>query len=169
MRTSVENKYLVETVTAFSLEGPLEASNVVYIDIKRAFAGDGKKICLLITELLPRIDASDLTKSKTLHNQTYRNSVLFPSLITKSVFTNGETAAEDILKIFAEKIHNHGAEKNPEDMDAYEDSGSNNENKKQKVTTRSTKGAMARDTIVGIATNCDNVLAFLQAVSLKAP
>ena len=68
MRTSVENKYLVETVTAFSLEGPLEASNVVYIDIKRAFAGDGKKICLLITELLPRIDASDLTKSKTLHN-----------------------------------------------------------------------------------------------------
>ena len=46
---SVGNKSLGEMVTAFARAVPLEAPNVVSIDIEGAFAGDGKMIHLPTT------------------------------------------------------------------------------------------------------------------------
>ena len=58
------------------------------------------------------------------------------------------------------------------DVDKY--SGSREDNEKEKANTRSGKdatvsNATARDAMVGIAADCNNVLAFFQEVSIKAP
>ena len=49
------------------------------------------------------------------------------------------------------------------------DIGSNEDNKKEKTNIRSAKDATLRDAMIGVATDCDNVLMFLQSVAFKAP
>ena len=103
---------------------------MVSIDAKSAFTRDGEKIRILTTELLLRADANDLAKSKKLRDWKSRNTVLTPPFLTEAVFTDIETAAEALLKIFAKKIHDNGTEKNPEEKDADKDSQSKEDNKK---------------------------------------
>ena len=45
----------------------------------------------------------------------------------------------------------------------------NKDKNNERAKTRSNKGAMVCDAADRLAANCDNILAFLQAVTLKAP
>ena len=140
---------------------------MVLIDIERTFSENGKNIRLLVTEVLLCAAASNLAKSKNLRDRTARNAVLFPPLLMEIALTARETAEEALLKIFAEGITNQEAEKAAEELDADKESRSD-ENKKKSAKTRSTKDAMARDTTEGIVSNCNDILAFPQAVALKS-
>ena len=129
---SVGNKAFVKTVTAFSLARSLQVPTVVLIGIKRAFAVDGEKILLLTMEVLLHTTTGDLKKSSKLRNWTFRNAILLPKFLTKTVVTNGETAEEDLLKIFAENIKADEMENAPEESNSNEGSRYNENNNKAK-------------------------------------
>ena len=90
---------------------------MVSIDVKRAFTENGKNISLSKTEVFLRTANGDLEKSKKLRNWISRNAVLLLPFLTDAVVTDKETAAEALLKNFAEKIHNHEVENTPEETD----------------------------------------------------
>ena len=142
---------------------------MVLIDIKRAFVGNDEKINLPTTEVLPLAAAGKLAKSKKLWDWMSRNAVLLMPFLTETELTNIETAAEALLKIFSKRINKQEAENTTEDSDVEEDSRFDEDNEKERAKTRSTKDATARDVMDGIATSCDNILAFLQVVYLKSP
>ena len=83
---------------------------MVSIDIKHDFTGDGEKIRLLTTEVLLRAAAGELAKSKNIRNWTSMNVVVLPPFLTEIALTDGETAAEAIIKIFAERTNRQEAE-----------------------------------------------------------
>ena len=64
IHASVGNKSLGESVAVFTLEGSLDSPSVFFMDTTIAFATDGTKICLPITEVLICAAASDLMQSK---------------------------------------------------------------------------------------------------------
>ena len=117
MHASVGNKSLGKTVTSFALAGSLKAPTVVSIDIKRAFAGDGEKICLLKTEVLLRASTVKLAKYKKLQDWTSRNAVLLMPFLIEIVIADGKTAAEALLKIFYKRINEKEAKNASEDSD----------------------------------------------------
>ena len=82
--------------------------------------------------------------------------------------TVGETTAEALLKIFEDRITEQDLENAAEESDADKESRSDEDNEKisKKILT---KDAMARDATEIITADCDNILAFLQAVALKSP
>ena len=96
-------------------------------------------------------------------------SVLFPPFLTKIVLTDGETAAEALLKIFSKRINKKEAENATEESDTDEDIRSDKDNNKERVKTISTKDATMCDATEVILAGCNNILAFIQAVALKAP
>ena len=57
-------KSLGESVVAFALAGDLVSPSVISFNLKIAFATDGEKIRLPITEVLLRAVAGDLAQSK---------------------------------------------------------------------------------------------------------
>ena len=73
-----------------------------------------------------------------------------------------------LLKIFAERINRQEVENATEESDAYEDSRSNKDNEKERAKTTSTKYATVRDATDGISADCDDIVTFPQAVSLKS-
>ena len=82
--------------------------------------------------------------------------------------------AKVILNIFTERIKEQETEKSTAGLDVDKDIGSREDNEKEKENTRSGKdatarNATARDAMVRIAADCNNVLKFLQEISLKAP
>ena len=168
VHTSIRNKFFGEMVTNFVLEGSLEASTVVSIDIERALARNGKKVHYLTTKVLLLAATGKLAKSKKLREWMARNAVLFPPFLTDTALNDRETTVEALLKIFTDRINNQEVENAADELDAEVERRSDAENKKS-AKTRSTKDATARDTADGITTNCDNILLFFQAVALKAP
>ena len=108
--SSVGNKSLWQNSHHLRLEGYLEALAMVSIDIKHDFTGDGEKIRLLTTEVLLRAAAGELAKSKNIRNWTSMNVVVLPPFLTEIALTDGETAAEAIIKIFAERTNRQEAE-----------------------------------------------------------
>ena len=66
--TSIGNKYLEETGTAFALSISLEFPTVVSIDANCDFSSNGEKIRLLVTEVLLCTAVGNLTHSKNLRN-----------------------------------------------------------------------------------------------------
>ena len=66
-------------------------------------------------EFLLRAAAGKIAKSKKLQNWTSRNIVLLPPFLTEIAITDGETAAEALLKIFGERINNQETENAAED------------------------------------------------------
>ena len=94
-------------VTALALTGSLEAPIVVLIDIKRAFAGNGKNIRLPMKEVVICAAAGDLSKSKKFWEWMSRNAILLPPFLAEAIVNDGEIAAEALLKTFAEKILIH--------------------------------------------------------------
>ena len=107
------------------------------IDIKRAFASDGEKICLLATEFLLRAATGKLAKSEKLRDWKARNAVLLPTFLTEIALTVRETTAEALLKIFIEWITKQETEKAAEASDVDKENWFNGYNKK--IKTRSTK------------------------------
>ena len=59
------NKCLGEYLQAFALAGDLGSPYVISFNLEVAFAPEGEKICLLITEVLLRAAAGDLKGSAT--------------------------------------------------------------------------------------------------------
>ena len=103
---------------------------MVSIDVKCAVTGDVEKIRISTTELLLRADGDNLAKSENLRDWKSRNTVLVLPFLTEAVVINRETATEALLKIFAEKIHDHGIENNTEDTYADEDRQYKEDNEK---------------------------------------
>ena len=159
---------VTKTVTDFALVESLKVKTVVSIDFEPAFADDVKNIRLLTTEVILCATAGDLKKKKLsqLYIQERRSP---PAISDGGSCQQLKTAAEALLNISTEKIHDNGAENNPGDTEEDEYSGSDKKNVKEKAKTRSEKVATTRDGTAGIADECNDVLTFLQAVSLKAP
>ena len=106
---SVGNKSLSKTVTAFDLEGYLETPTLVWIDIKRTFAGNGEKIRLPMIEVFLHAAAGELAKLNKLRDWTSINAVLLPPFLTETVLTNVETSVEALLNIFSKRINKQEA------------------------------------------------------------
>ena len=168
MHTSVGNNSLGKTVTDFALAGSLKSATVVLIDIERAFAGYGEKIRLPKTEVLLRAAAGKLVKLKKLRDWTARNDVLLPPFLTEIILTIGENTVKALLKIFSERITEKEAENSVKESDMDKEIRFDKDNKRS-AKTRLMKYATARDATDGITADCNNILAFLQAVALKAP
>ena len=89
---------------AFALAGELSSSSVISFNIKIAFAADGKKIRLLIAEVLLHTAAGDLARSKKQRDWTSRNAFLLPPFLTEAAILHGESDAGKLLNIFARSI-----------------------------------------------------------------
>ena len=99
--TSVGNKSLGESVTAFALVGSLNSTSIVSIDANIAFAMDGDRIRLPIYEVLLCAATGNLARSKNQRDWTPLNTIfLLPILMEAEIF-DMETSMEDLLKIFA--------------------------------------------------------------------
>ena len=100
----IGNKSLGEPVVAFALAGDLSSPSVISFNIEIAFATDGEKIHLPITEVLLCAAAGDLVRSKKQHSWTSRNAVLFPPILTEATILHGESDTGELQKIFARSI-----------------------------------------------------------------
>ena len=190
---AVGNKSLRESVMAFALAGDLSSPSVIPFNIEIAFATDGEKIHLPITEVLLCAAAGDLVRSKKQHSWTSRNAVLTPPFLTEAPILHGESNAGELLKIFARSISEWASDADPSsEVDEASDDDSVvtieavEAKKPGKVKQASTKTAAAEaknpgkakqasaetaaaETLATIADDCDDVLAFLQAVAVKSP
>ena len=138
------------------------------IDINIAFAADGNKICLPITEVLLCAAAGNLARPKKQQDWTPRNAVLHLKFITEAEILDGGTYEGDLLKIFACSVTER-----TEDGEEYSgDNGNDNskegeeeeENKKYKMVKKKHSTA---ETLATIGYNCNDVLAFLQSAVVK--
>ena len=174
--TAVGNKSLGEYVVAFALAGDLRSPSVISFKIKITFAADGDKIRLLIEEVLLRAAVGDLARSKKQGDLTPRNTVLLSPFLTEAAILYGKLDTGKLLKIFARSIAEWAS-----DADSTSEADeTNNDNsvvtieaeeakaKPGKANQASSKTA-AVNTLATIADDCDNVLAFLQAVYVKSP
>ena len=170
VHASVGNKYLGGYVSAFALTGSLDSPSVVSIDINIAFATDGDKICLLITEVLLCAAAGNLASSNKQRDWTPRNAVLLPPFLTEAAILDRETVAEDIIKIFTHSIVERAGEREEDDgsKDNKDSEGGKEAEEETKNETVNKKQSIAK-TLATITENCDDVLDFLQAVAFKSP
>ena len=104
MHTSFVNKSLGGSVATLALEGSIHSPSVVSIDVNIAFTVDGDNIRPPIAEVLLRAANGNLASSKKQGYWTPRNAVLLPPFFTETSIINGETSAEELLKIFADSI-----------------------------------------------------------------
>ena len=111
--TAVVNKSLGESVRAFAFAGDLSSRSVILFNIKIAFAADGKKIRLLIVEVLFGAADGNLAQSKKQRNWTSCNAVLLPSFLTEAAILDGELDAGELLKIFARSITEWASDSDP--------------------------------------------------------
>ena len=88
VHASVGNKPLGESVVVFALAGSLNSPSVVSINMDIAFATDGEKIHLPITEVLLCDAAGDLARSKNQRDCTPRNAILLPQFLTGAAILN---------------------------------------------------------------------------------
>ena len=174
--SAVGNKSLGEYVVAFALAGNLSSPPVLSLKTEIAFTAYGYKIRLPIGEFPLRAAARDLAQSKKHREWNPRNAVLLPSFLTESAILHGESDAGKLLKIFARSITEWAKEEDTT-IETDEANGGNSvvtiEAKEEKEKTGKTKQAAAKmastETLTTIADDCDNVLAFLQAVAIKSP
>ena len=169
--SAVGNKSLGKSVVAFALVGDLSSPSVISLKIEIAFAADSDKICLPITEVLLCAAAADLAQSKKQRYCTPRNAVLLPPFLTEAAILHGESEAGELLNIFACSIIEWA-------MDADSTSEADKANDYNSVITIDAEETKVKpgkanqasaNTLVTIADDCDNILAFLQAVSVKYP
>ena len=105
---------------AFALAGSLNSPSVVSINMDIAFATDGEKIHLPITEVLLCDAAGDLARSKNQRDCTPSNAILLPQFLTGAAILNWGSDTGEILKIFARSI--------TEISEEGEDNGGDNDN-----------------------------------------
>ena len=101
---TVGNKSLGESIQDFALAGNLGSPSVISFNLKIAFALEGEKIHLPITEVLLCAAAGDLARSKRQRNWQSLNAVLLPPFLTEVDILHGESDAGELLKIFARSI-----------------------------------------------------------------
>ena len=99
--SSVGNKSLGESLQVFALAGDLGSPSVILFNLEIAFAPEGEKIRLPITEVLLIAAAGDLKGSKKQRDWQSLNAVLLPPFLTEVAFLHGKYDAGEILKIFA--------------------------------------------------------------------
>ena len=157
---------------AFALVGDLSSPSVISLKIKIAFATYSDKIYLPIAEVLLCAAAGDLTRSKKQRYWTPHNAVLLPSFLAEAAIPHRESEAGEILNIFSHSITNWAKES---ETTSEEDENNNNNSviAIEDEDVKSPKPAKAKQaaakTLTTIADDCDNVLAFLQAVVVKSP
>ena len=127
----------------FALGGDLIPPSVVSIKMDIAFAADGNKISLQITEVLLRAAVGNLTRSKKQRDWTPRHTVLLPPLLTESAILNKELDTSKLLNIFARSITDWAREREnasgedddddkDEDKDEYKDKDEDKDEDKDK-------------------------------------
>ena len=159
---------------AFAHAGALSSPSVISFNIDIDFAADGNKIRLPIAEVLLRTAAGNLARSKKQRYWTPHNAVLLPPFLTEAAILHGESDAGKLLNIFARSITEwvSDADFSSEADEANDDNSvvtieaAEAKAKPGKMKQASTKTA-AVGTLAIIVDNCDDVLAFLQAVAVK--
>ena len=73
----------------FSLAVSINSPYVILIFMDIAFATDGDKLCLPITEFLLHAAAGNLARPKKQRDWTPRNSVRLPPFLTEAAIING--------------------------------------------------------------------------------
>ena len=136
------------------------------------FSTDGDKIRLPITEVLLRASVDELARSKNQRDWTPRNAVLLPTFLTEAAILNGGYDAGKLLKIFARSVTEWVKE--GEDTSKDDDGEDNKsevgvEAEEENITNNGKTKQDTSDMLATIADNCENVLAFLQAVTVKSP
>ena len=144
-------------------------------------------------EVLLRAAAGDLARSKKQRYCTSCNAVLLPPFLTKAAILQGESDAGELLKIFTRSIMEWASDADPlseaveaSDNDSVVTIKAAEAKKPGKAKQASAKTAPAEtknpgkakqdsaktaatETLATISDDCDNVLAFLQAVAVKSP
>ena len=192
---TVGNKSLDESIQVFALAGNLGSPSIISFNLEIAFAPEGKNIRLPITEVLLCATAGDLTHSKKQRDWQSLNAVLLPPFLTEAAILHGESDAGELLKIFARAITEWASDTAPpseadeagnddsvvtvEATEASEgkklgkpkasaDTPATEARKPGKAKQASAETAAAK-TLASFAVDCDDVLAFLQAVAVKYP
>ena len=160
---------------SFTLAGNLSSPPVILFNIEIAFSAEGKNIRLLIAEVLLCAPSGNLARFKKQQDWTSRNAVLLPPFLTDSAILHSKSDAGKLLKIFACSITEWAS-----DADSSSEADEANDNnsvvtieatetkKPGKAKQASAKTAAAK-TLATIADDCDDILAFLQAVAVKSP
>ena len=165
------NKSLWESVVALLLVGDLSSSSTIFPKTEIAFSVDCDKICLLIVEVFLCAVAADLLRSKKQRIWTPCNTVLLPPFLMEATILHGKLDAGELLKIFARSIMEWA---NEEENTSEADEANNDDI----VVTIEDEDAKAKPgkamqaatkTLTTITEDCDNILAFLQAVAVKYP
>ena len=161
---------------AFALAGDLSSPSVICLKIEIAFAVDSNKIRLPIAEVLLHAAAGNLMQSKKRIDWTPRNAVFLQPFLMEDAILHGKLDAGELLKIFARSIMEWASD---EDSTSKADEANDNNSvvtieaeeakaKPGKAKQASTETAAA-ETLATIVDDCDDVLAFLQAVAVKSP
>ena len=169
---TVGNKSLGEYVVAFSLAGYLSSPSVVSLKIDIDFAAERDKIRLPIAEVLLRAAAGDLARSKKQWDWTPRNTVLLLSLLTEAPIIHEELDAGELQKIFARSITEwakEGENASGKKDDTEKDSEDSVETEDEMTSNTGKVMLATANTLVPFTDDCNDVLAFLQAVAVKSP
>ena len=172
---AVGNKSFGESVVAFTLAGNLSLSSVISFYIEIAFAADGENIRLPIAEVLLCTAAGNLTRSTKQRDWTPRNAILLPTFLTEAAILHDKSDAGKILNIFACFIKEWAL-----DADSSSEADETNDDdsvvtieaaevKKPGKAKQASAKTAAAETLATITDDCDDVLAFQQAVSVKSP
>ena len=142
---------------------------MVSIDAYCEFSGSGEKILLPITEVLLRASIGSLVRSKKLCKRVVLNSVLLLQFLSKAVILEGEMQGAELLKAFAVNILEQVLEATIEDLEKEDECNLDEDKTKATKSKAMRKVAMVRNATDEIASDCYDILAFIQAVAVKAP
>ena len=141
---------------------------MVTINAESAFTGSGDKIHLITSKVLLRAAIRDFSKLKKLCNWADLNVILLPPFLTKAVILEVETAAEELLKAFSNKIVERVLESATKELEDDSARGSDEDNNKDANVKTTEKAVAMRDKMEKFASNCDDILTLLQAVAVKS-
>ena len=118
---------------------------MVTINAESAFTGSGDKIHLITSKVLLRDAIRDFSKLKKLCNWAALNVILLPPFLTKAVILEVETAAEELLKAFSNKIVERVLESATKELEDDSARGSDEDNNKDANVKTTEKAAAMRD------------------------
>ena len=149
---------------------------MISLKIEIAFAADVDKIRLPIAEVLLHTAAGDLARSNKQRDWTPCNTVLLPPFLTEASILHGESDTGNLLKVFYCSITEWEKD---EDSTSEADEANDDDSvvtidaKEAKANPGKAKQASAEtaaaEKLTTITDNFNDVLAFLQAISVKSP
>ena len=173
----------------------LDTATFTTFNLEIAFAPEGEKFRLPITEVILCAAASALKGSKKKQDWQSLNTVLLPPFLTEVAILHVESDARELLKIFSQSITKWALDTAPpsEADEASDDdrivtveapeASEGKKSRKPKAssetpTTEARKPGKAKqasaetaaaETLASVAADCNDVLAFLQAIVVKSP